>query len=73
MTDEDFRYWKQRIERHIKRYDEISRTMFIAGFFDGMPKETVFTTAQVSEILALRRPEKEKRATQSPARREAHQ
>ena len=73
MTDEDFRYWKQWIERHIKRYDEISRTMFIAGFFNGMPKETVFTTAQVSEILTLRRPEKEKRATQSPARREAHQ
>ena len=72
MADEDFRYWKQWIERHIKGYDEISRTMFIAGFFDEMPKETIFTTTQVSEILALRRPEKEKHATQSPARREAH-
>ena len=72
MTDEDFRYWKQWIDRHIKGYDEIWRTMFIAVFFDEMPKETIFTTTQVSEILALRRPEKEKRATQSPARREAH-
>lgn len=72
MTDEDFRYWKQWVERHVEGYDEIARAVFIEGFFDGMPKETIFTTTQVSEILALRRPEKEKHATQSPARREAH-
>ena len=72
MTDEDFRYWKQWVERHVEGYDMITRAVFIEGFFDGMPEETVFTTTQVSEILTLRRPEKEKRAHKSPARREAH-
>lgn len=72
MTDEDFRYWEQWVERHIKGYDKIARTVFIKGFFEGVSPDTIFTAAQVSELLALERPEKEKRATQSPARREAH-
>ena len=59
MTDEDFRYWKQWVERHVEGYDMITRAAFIEGFFDGMPEETVFTAAQVSELLALERSEKE--------------
>lgn len=72
MTDEDFRYWKQWIEQHIKEYDRSARMFFITGFFAGMSPDTVFTAAQVSELLALERPEKEKRAHKSPTRREAH-
>lgn len=57
MTDEDFQYWKQWVERHIKEYDRIARTVFIKGFFEGISPDTVFTAAQVSEILSLERPE----------------
>ena len=63
MMDEKFKWWygwlKEDLERYPGRDDEIPRTALIAGFFDGMPPETVFTAAQISEILALRRPEKE--------------
>ena len=63
MTDEKFKWWygwlKEDLERYPGRDDEIPRTALIAGFFGGMLPETVFTAAQISEILALRRPEKE--------------
>lgn len=59
MTDEDFRYWKQWVEHHVEGCNEFARTVFLEGFFAGLSKETVFTAAQVSEMLALRRPEKE--------------
>ena len=35
MTDEDFRYWKQWVERHVEGYDEIARAVFIEGFSEG--------------------------------------
>lgn len=53
MPEEDFRYWKQWIEQHIKGYDRSARMFFITGFFAGMSPDTVFTAAQVSELLAL--------------------
>lgn len=65
MTDEDFRYWKHWLERHVEAYDEITRTVFVEGFFKGMPKETVFTAAQISEILALRQMQKNKRPNEA--------
>ena len=61
MPEEDFRYWKQWLERHIKGYDEFARTALITGFFEGISPDTVFTAAQVSEILALRDPDKNER------------
>ena len=77
VAEKDFQWWyrwlKEELERYPGRDDEIARTAIIAGFFDGMSPETVFTAAQISEILAIRRPGKEKRAHKSPARREAHQ
>lgn len=65
MTDEDFRYWKQWLERHVEAHDEVTRTVFIEGFFKGMPKEKVFTAAQISEILALRQMQKNKRPNEA--------
>lgn len=63
ISEEEFRrryeYIKKEINKYAGRRDETARTAMIAGFFDGIPRETVFTAAQVSEILALRRPEKE--------------
>lgn len=59
MPNEDFQYWKQWLERHIKGCDQTARTFFIKGFFAGMSPDTVFTAAQVSELLALERSEKE--------------
>ena len=63
MSEEEFRrrygYIKKELNKYAGRGDETARTAMIAGFFDGMPRETVFTAAQVSEILALRRAEKE--------------
>ena len=59
MPEEDFRYWKQWLKRHIEGYSKSARSTFIKGFFDGLPSDTVFTTAQVSELLALEQIEKE--------------
>lgn len=59
MPEEDFRYWKQWIEQHIKEYDRSARMFFITGFFAGMSPDTVFTAAQVSELLALEHMKKE--------------
>lgn len=59
MPEEDFRYWKQWIEQHIKEYDRSARMFFITGFFAGMSPDTVFTAAQVSELLALEHIKKE--------------
>ena len=66
MSEEEFRWWHRYMKKELNKYagrdDEIARTTMIAGFFGGMSREKVFTAAQVSEILALRRPEKEKSA-----------
>ena len=63
MSEEEFRWWHRYMKKELNKYagrgDEIARTAMIAGFFGGMSREKVFTAAQVSEILALRRPEKE--------------
>ena len=63
MSEEEFRWWHRYMKKELNKYagrgDEIARTAMIAGFFDGIPRETVFTADQVSKILALRRPEKE--------------
>ena len=63
ISEEEFRrryeYIKKEINKYAGRRDETARTAMIAGFFGGMRREKVFTAAQVSEILALRRPEKE--------------
>lgn len=63
MSEEEFRWWHRYMKKELNKYagrrDETARTAMIAGFFDGIPRETVFTADQVSKILALRRPEKE--------------
>lgn len=63
ISEEEFRrrygYIKKEINKYAGRGDETARIAMIAGFFDGIPRETVFTADQVSKILALRRPEKE--------------
>lgn len=59
MPEEDFRYWKQWLERHIKRYDRSARMFLVRGFFEGISPDTVFTAAQVSELLALEHEKKE--------------
>jgi len=73
VNEQNFNWWKQWVKDQVDGYeDEISRMVLIAGFFNGIPQRATFTAAQVSEILALRRTEKEKRAHKIPARREAH-
>lgn len=63
ISEEEFRrrygYIKKELDKYAGRGDVTARTAMIAGFFDGIPRETVFTAEQVSKILALRRPEKE--------------
>ena len=63
ISEEEFRrrygYIKKELDKYAGRDDVTARTAMIAGFFDGIPRETVFTAEQVSKILALRRPEKE--------------
>ena len=63
ISEEEFRrrygYIKKELDKYVGRGDETARIAMIAGFFDGIPRETVFTADQVSKILALRRPEKE--------------
>lgn len=58
MPEEDFRYWKQWLERHIKGYDRSARMFLVRGFFAGISPDAVFTAAQVSELLALEHEEK---------------
>lgn len=72
ISEEEFRrryeYIKKEINKYAGRRDETVRTTMIAGFFDGIPRETVFTADQVSKILALRRPEKEMSAPHKPGK-----
>lgn len=72
ISEEEFRrrygYIKKEINKYAGRGDETARIAMIAGFFDGIPRETVFTADQVSKILALRRPEKEMSAPHKPGK-----
>lgn len=72
MSEEEFRWWHRYMKKELNKYagrgDETVRTTMIAGFFDGIPRETVFTADQVSKILALRRPEKEMSAPHKPGK-----
>lgn len=58
MEDKKFQEWYEWIKLLVAEYqDARSRTAVIDGFFEEKHKE-VFTGHQVSQILALRYPEK---------------
>lgn len=55
MPEEKSQDWYSWVEGQAFEYgDSKMRTAVIAGFFNGMPKDTVFTAAQVSQMLAIR-------------------
>ena len=58
MEDDKFTGWYEWIKSMVAEYQDVrSRTVVIDGFFEAKHKE-VFTGHQVSQILALRYPEK---------------
>lgn len=59
MTDQEFGRWYNWVKGRAAEYQDVrSRTAVIAGFFEACSEE-VFSGDQVSQILALRYPEKE--------------
>ena len=58
--DQEFEKLYKWIKEMVYGYRTLGeRTAVIAGWMRGMPPETLITTVQVSQILALRYPEKE--------------
>lgn len=56
----DFEKWYERIKSSVDEYRSIAeRTALIVGYFSGMPEDTTFSAAQISQIFELRYPEKE--------------
>lgn len=59
MRKEEFERWYERAKEEVDEYETPTyRTSVIAGLFGRNSKET-FTGEQVSQILALRYPDKE--------------
>lgn len=59
MEKEEFELWYERVKEEVDEYKSPTyRTAVIAGLFGRSSKKS-FTGGQVSEILALRYPEKE--------------
>lgn len=59
MPEQEFKEWYDWVKQRAEEYQEAGlRTSVIAGFFSAKSKE-VFTGEQVSQLLALRYPEKE--------------
>ena len=56
----DFEKWYERIKSSVDEYRSIAeRTALIVGYFSGMPDDTIFSAAQISQIFELRYPKKE--------------
>ena len=56
----DFEKWYERIKRSVDEYRSVAeRTALIVGYFSGMPDDTIFSAAQISQIFELRYPKKE--------------
>lgn len=56
----DFEKWHERIKSSVNEYKSVAeRTALIVGYFSGMPGDTTFSAAQISQIFELRYPEKE--------------
>ena len=56
----DFKKWFERIKSSVDEYRSIAeRTALIVGYFSGMPEDTTFSAAQISQIFELRYPKKE--------------
>lgn len=56
----DFEKWHERIKSSVNEYKSVAeRTALIVGYFSGMPEDTTFSAAQISQIFELRYPEKE--------------
>ena len=56
----DFEKWYERIKSSVNEYRSVAeRTALIVGYFSGMPGDTTFSAAQISQIFELRYPEKE--------------
>ena len=63
MPEQEFKEWYDWVKQRAEEYQDVGlRTSVIAGFFSAKSKE-VFTGEQVSQILALRYPEKERAPT----------
>ena len=58
----DFEKWYERIKSSVNEYRSVAeRTALIVGYFSGMPGDTTFSAAQISQIFELRYPEKNER------------
>ena len=56
----DFEKWYERIKSSVDEYRSVAeRTALIVGYFSGMPDDTIFSAAQISQIFELRYPKKE--------------
>lgn len=56
----DFEKWYERIKSSVDEYRSIAeRTALIVGYFSGMPEDTTFSAAQISQIFELRYLKKE--------------
>ncbi len=61
MPEQAFEVLYDEIRKGITAYmDPGERIAYITGYFKGMNPDTALTAGQVSQILALRYPEKEK-------------
>ena len=61
MPEEKFQEWYSQIKKCALEYDDfVTRMAVIAGFFDGIPKDSVFTAAQVAQMLEIRNIESKK-------------
>lgn len=61
MPEYDFEDLYDQMRDAISAYTDPGERMgYIAGYFKGMNPDTALTAGQVSQILALRYPEKEK-------------
>lgn len=59
MPEQEFKEWYDWVKEKTHAYQDVeSRTAIIAGFFEAKHKEA-FTGHQISQIMALRYPEKE--------------
>lgn len=60
MTEREFHERFERLRSTIDKYEDSGiRLAYIIGYLRGLDPNTVLTAGQVSQILALRYPEKE--------------